>query len=156
MLKYRSWILPLSRKINKAIENVAGQMSMNFQLVLAHENYQHYKNWADAHFKTSHRIIESQRHEIQLLNRARGRSEYVSALNGHISTDNQKQINGFVDEGLGYIPNPPTPYMPPTYDDLVGARMLKRVGELCDVHPDHRLAYIADEFPYVSLLQAEM
>ena len=84
------------------------------------------------------------------------RTPFVATLNGHISTENQKQINGFVDEGLGFRPKPPSPYKPPAYDDMVGTRMLKRAHELCAVAPDQRLGIIAGEFPYVSLLQTEL
>ena len=94
--------------------------------------------------------------EIELLERKNGRHPFHAVLNGHISTEDQQQINEFADKGLDYRPQPPPAYESLSYDDMVGARMLKRAHELCDVDPDMRLNVIAGEFPYVSLLKAHL
>ena len=68
-------------------------MTVNYHLVLANDNFNHYRKWAEAKLKKAYEVIESQRHEIQLLNKAGGRTDYVSELNSHISTGSQKQVN---------------------------------------------------------------
>lgn len=97
LAKYKTWFLQLSDRIDRAITNVGGQMTVNYQLVVANDNFNHYRDWAEKNLREAHRVTKSQRFEIELLERANGNSPFHAALNGHISTQNQEQINGFAD-----------------------------------------------------------
>ena len=57
-------------RIDSAIANVGDQMSLNYQLVIANENFSHYREWADKKLTDANRVINSQRHEIEILERS--------------------------------------------------------------------------------------
>ena len=65
-------------------------MSVNYQLIVANDNFNHYRDWADAKMKKAHHVIQRQRFEIELLEIAKGKTPFHAALNGVISTENQK------------------------------------------------------------------
>ena len=57
-------------RIDSAIANVGDQMSLNYQLVIANKNFSHYREWADKKLTDANRVINSQRHEIEILERS--------------------------------------------------------------------------------------
>jgi hypothetical protein len=62
---YKSWIMPLHAKIDRAIGNVNGEMKLNMQLLEAHDNLCHYRNWAEAELNNAHGVIRRQQLEIK-------------------------------------------------------------------------------------------
>jgi hypothetical protein len=54
---YKSWIMPLNAKIDRAIGNVNGEMKLNMQLLEAHDNHCHYRKWAETELDQAHGVI---------------------------------------------------------------------------------------------------
>ena len=154
--QYKSWIEPLYNRIDRAVSEVKGQMEVNVQLIVAHDNYVHYRKWAESELDLAHGVIKRQRLEIEQFNLNAGKSPFFAGVYGHVSTENQQQLNGFVDGGVHYKPVLRNMYKQPTPSDMVETRLFQRAHELCDVEPGMRLNIIGKEFPYISLLKAEL
>ena len=56
--KHELEVLELHERINGALRNISGQLSLNFQLVVANDNYNHYKRWAETQIKHAVRVID--------------------------------------------------------------------------------------------------
>jgi hypothetical protein len=94
----------LHTKIERAISNVESQMKLNMQLLVANDNYCHYRSWAENELDHAHGVIGRQKLEIELLNQAAGKDPFLAGVYGCVSTENQSQLNGFVDKGVHYKP----------------------------------------------------
>ena len=91
-------------KIERAISNVESQMKLNMQLLVANDNYCHYRSWAENELDHAHGVIDRQKLEIELFNQAAGKDPLLAGVYGCVSTENQTHLNGFVDKGVHYKP----------------------------------------------------
>ncbi len=76
----------LHSSIYCALRSISDQLSVNHQLIVAHDNFVHYRKWAEAKIAEAYRVIEHQRIDLEELHRRLGKDDWLSAYYGHLST----------------------------------------------------------------------
>ena len=59
-IRHRTEVAKLHSSIYSALRSISDQVSVNHQLIVAHDNFVHYRKWAELKISEAYRIIEHQ------------------------------------------------------------------------------------------------
>ena len=126
-------------------EEVRGLGNHNMDLIRLKDHLADVKERALKEKTDLKQVISRQRLEITNLNKRMHHTRAVSEYYGHISAENTKQMDRFIEMGLKYESKPPTPYLDKEFNSLEKGRQVREAMALNRVPIVQRLEFLAPE-----------
>ena len=112
-------------------------------MVLLAGEYTAYKKKMEAQRAELMSAVRMSRREIDRLHQVMGKEPYVAALLSHWTTDSDKQMAKFADEGLDYYSKSPSPVLQPPQVGAKMEQMFEVVGRVSKLPADEMLDHLA-------------